>query len=151
MVAPDSTRDDQRAATSRDSLIREQKILLADDDDTFVHLAEYALAGIAARLDVANDGASALGQLLQNSYDVAVLDLSMPHTDGFRVLSYIRHLPALRNLPVVVVTSRDDVDAAQEVYNLGADLMLVKPIDWPVFPYQVSGVIQARNRMTTAS
>ena len=144
MVVSDSRRSVPCKTSMQAPLLHDQHILIADDDNAFVQLAQIALEPISERLDVAYDGADALGLLLQHSYDLAILDLSMPHTDGFRLLSLIRHTPSQRNLPIVVITSRDDSQAAEEVYKLGADLMLVKPINWAVLPYQVSGAIRAR-------
>lgn len=131
-------------AMSHARLLTKQRILLADDDHTFVHLAEVALAAIAGRLDTANDGAKAMGLLLEREYDAAILDLSMPLTDGFRLLAFIRSTRHLRDLPVVVVTSRSDKYAGEEVARLGADLMLIKPIVWREFPRYVSDAIRGR-------
>ncbi|MEM8971159.1 MAG: response regulator [Pseudomonadota bacterium] len=132
-------------------LARNLDILIADDDFTFLNLAESALAPNAARIDMAHDGAHALGNLLDQTYDLAVLDLSMPQNDGFRLLSYIRCTSGLSDLPVVVITSRDDEEAAKEVNRLGADLMLVKPVDWTLLPSQISDVVRARNEGTEAA
>ena len=151
MVAPNDRHDACAAIDSREPLLRDLNILLADDDQTFVHLAEIALVDIKAQLDTAGDGASAFTRLLEGDYDLAILDLSMPLTDGFRLLSYIRHTPRLRHLPVVVVTSRDDTHAAQEVSNLGADLMLVKPVDWVEFPHRICDAVRARRQLTMAA
>jgi len=57
------------------------------------------------KMRVANNGASALAMLAHHLPDLIVLDLKMPHVDGFAFLDLIRDDPRLRNLPVIVVTS----------------------------------------------
>ena len=132
-------------------LARNLNILIADDDLTFLNLAEAALTPIANRIDMAHDGAHALGHLLDQTYDLAVLDLSMPKNDGFRLLSYIRETPGLCDLPVVVITSRNDVATAKQVSKLGASLMLIKPVDWALLPHQISQLVRTDRADTQAA
>ncbi len=118
------------------------RILLTDDDPVFVSLAEAALQSIATTLVVAHDGAQALDQLQKQSCDIAIIDLSMPKVDGFRLIAWIRDMPQTRELPIMVVTTRDDWQALDEAYRLGANLLLTKPLNWNAFPYQVSAVLR---------
>jgi len=64
---------------------------------------------------------------------IVLLDLKMPKVDGLEVLREIRKTPALRLLPVVILTSsRQEADVA-ESYNLGASAYVVKPVDFHDF------------------
>jgi PleD family two-component response regulator len=119
-----------------------KKILLTDDDPVFLSLAEVALQKIARELLIAGDGAEAMEVLQHETCDVAIVDLSMPRVDGFRLIAHIRNTPAIRHLPVIVVSTRDDQNALDEVHRLGVSLFLTKPLNWTAFPYQVSAALR---------
>ncbi len=59
--------------------------------------------------------------------DVVLLDIMMPGADGFEVLSYIRRLPEMENVPVIVITSDDQSETERRVKELGAQMLIVKP------------------------
>ncbi len=124
-------------------LIKCSRILLTDDDPVYLEMAEQVLAQVAEELLLASDGAEALEILQREACDIAIVDLSMPKIDGFRLVAYIRNMPAIRNLPIIVVSTRDDHKALEEAHNLGVNLFLTKPLNWSAFPYQVSSVLRS--------
>lgn len=112
------------------------RVLIAEDNADHLLLAEMALRGLPdIRVDTigAHDGEEALAILNGTGAhrdaplpDLVLLDLSMPRVDGLTVLKEIRRNPALRALPVVVLTSSsrpEDIDAA---YANGANSYVVK-------------------------
>jgi CheY-like chemotaxis protein len=124
-------------------------ILLAEDNPNDVELVLEAFASmrLANEIVVARDGEEALDFLFRRgphagrtSSDPAVilLDLKMPRVDGRDVLRRIRADAALKNLPVVVLTSsREESDLLQS-YRLGANAYVVKPVDFEEFTAAVS-------------
>jgi CheY-like chemotaxis protein len=83
-----------------------KKILVVDDDETF----RYVLLKILndqGRYEVAEavDGRAGLERLRTERFDLLVLDLQMPHVDGFAVLQTLRSDPATNALPVLITTS----------------------------------------------
>lgn len=114
------------------------RILLAEDRPQDVRLTQRALkkAGYAVDLDIANNGREALDRLQQINGcegkplpDLLLLDWMMPLVDGREVLQTIRKDPALRRLPVVVLTtSRSEGDVAM-AYEEGCNAYLTKPVD----------------------
>jgi DNA-binding response OmpR family regulator len=94
-------------------------------------------------VSVVGDGATAIEALSAVPIDLAIVDLSMPHIDGFRLISMIRHTPALMKLPILVVSSRTDQASIDEVSRLGANRHLVKPIDWTTFASHVAATLKA--------
>jgi CheY-like chemotaxis protein len=120
------------------------RILLAEDDPydqelTITALNEYRLAN---EIFVVNDGAEALDYLhRRGTYAdipsgnpaVVLLDLKMPKLGGLEVLREIRSTPALRLLPVVILTSSREEADITESYNLGANAFVVKPVDFHAF------------------
>src|SRR5215831_10177473 len=117
-------------------------ILLVEDDPNDILLIQRAFqkAGLHNSLQVVRNGDQALEYLNgENSYAdrerfplpfLVLLDLKMPGTDGFEVLTWARSSPGLKRLLIVVLTSSNlqaDVDKA---YELGANSYLVKPVEF---------------------
>ena len=124
-------------------------ILLAEDNPNDVELVLTALreARLANEVQVARDGAEALDYLYRRGAftgrpgplpAVLLLDLKMPKVDGREVLRQVRADPALRALPVVVLTSsREERDLVQS-YELGVNAYVVKPVDFAEFTAAVT-------------
>ena len=121
-----------------------KEILLAEDDPRDVELTLAALEehNLANKVIVTRDGAEALDYLYRRGkYGdrpvghplVMLLDLKMPKVDGLEVLRQIKGDPALKTIPVVVLTSsRQDQDVV-ESYNLGVNAYVVKPVAFDRF------------------
>lgn len=118
-------------------------ILLAEDDPKDAELTRRALAETkAGEVVLARDGAEALECLRDRvtpccaSYAlpcVVLLDLKMPKVDGLEVLRQIKSDPALRNIPVVMLTSSRQEQDVAECYQLGANAYVVKPVSFSEF------------------
>lgn len=122
--------DDLATATSL-------RVLVADDDPMFAALATTALARSNIHAETAVDGAEAMTALVAGDFDMALIDLSMPQIDGFRLIALIRATPKLRNLPIAIVTSRQDAKAVEEGFQVGADDYFNKPVNWAQLPARI--------------
>ncbi len=121
-----------------------KKILLAEDSPKDVELTLEALAehNLANRVIAVKDGVEAMEYLrCQGKYKlrkpglpaVLLLDIKMPRMDGIEVLRTIRGDPALKRLPVVILTSsREEKDLILS-YDLGVNAYVVKPVDFKDF------------------
>jgi two-component system, response regulator len=121
-----------------------KRILLAEDSAADAELTLEALGenNLANRVDLVRDGVETLDYLYRRGayadrpagLPLALfLDLKMPRMDGLEVLRTIKGDPALKMLPVVMLTSsREDSDLA-ESYRLGANAYVVKPVDFGQF------------------
>lgn len=106
------------------------RILIADDDPTSLKLLTKILATMPEHAVTAVADGAAAWQLLDDpgrSFDVAFLDLNMPHLNGFELLNRIRQSPILKSLEVVLVTASADRTTVIKAAQLGARHYLVKP------------------------
>ena len=124
-------------------------ILFAEDSPRDVELTLEALAdhNLANRVVVVHDGVEAMEWLrCEGQYAargpghpaVVVLDIKMPRMDGIEVLQAIRADPALRLLPVVILTSSREEQDLIRTYELGVNAYVVKPVEFSEFMIAVS-------------
>jgi CheY-like chemotaxis protein len=122
----------------------EKDILLVEDDTRDVELTLTALEeyNLANRVVVAQDGAEALDYLYRreayadrpaNQPVIVLLDLQMPKVDGLEVLRQVKRDPALKTIPIVVLTSSDQDQDIVESYDLGVNAYVVKPVAFAKF------------------
>ncbi len=124
------------------------RLLFVDDDPILREFAQVNLESPSTHVDVAAGGEDALQRLAVQRYDLVLLDLEMPGMDGFAVLERMRDDPALRDTPVVVQTGREDVEAIDRCFHLGAASFVMKPLNWRLLTYQIRYVLRAERRAT---
>jgi CheY-like chemotaxis protein len=114
-------------------------ILLAEDNANDVELTLAALRGqrVANEIVVVRDGAEALDYLYRRGAHssrtplnpaLMLLDLKMPKVDGLEVLRKVKSDPALKAIPVVVLTSSREEQDLISSYDLGVNAYVVKPV-----------------------
>lgn len=119
------------------------RILFVDDDPILREFAQVNLASPKATVDVAANGAEALERLAACDYDVVLLDLEMPVLNGFDTLVALRTDARTRDLAVIVQTGREDVEAIDKAFRLGATSFVTKPLNWRLLTYQILYVLRA--------
>ena len=128
-----------------------KRILLAEDSERDVELTLAALGenNLANEVVVARDGAEALDYLYHrgkfaghaNGLPVVVLlDLKMPKVDGLEVLRQMRADSALKQVPVVMITSYGEEQDLVRSYQLGVNAYVVKPVDFQQFVASIKQV-----------
>jgi adenylate cyclase len=110
-------------------MIEQASILVAEDDAVARATLAKGLQQEGHRVTTAVDGREALELLRTDAFDAVLLDIVMPEVDGFQVLSQMKADPQLLHLPVIVITSIDDVASAVRCIEMGADDYLTKPFD----------------------
>jgi DNA-binding response OmpR family regulator len=101
------------------------RILIIEDEKTMAHMLKRAIDEKGHASDVAFTGREGLARAHSNEYDVIVLDLMLPDTDGFRVAQTLRS--QMNRVPILVLTARDTVGDMVRALDLGADDYLTKP------------------------
>jgi DNA-binding response OmpR family regulator len=104
------------------------RILIIEDDVTFLGLLRVHLSGAGHEVEIAEDAAVGLRAIVENPPDLVVLDLNIPFLHGFEILEALRSDPLTQHIPVVVVTGRDDHDSYEKARRIGIDGYLTKPV-----------------------
>jgi len=92
----------------------------------------------------AADGVEALDMVDRHAPDVIVLDLNLPRLNGYEVLAQIRSRPAMRGVPVVVLTAKGDEDNEVRVLELGATDFLTKPFRARALAARIDALLDGR-------
>jgi chemotaxis family two-component system response regulator Rcp1 len=118
---------------------RPLEVLLVEDDPGDVRLTQEALAP-TTNLHVAEDAERAMAFLdQQGDYaaaprpDLILLDLNLPGRDGRELLEQIKAHTRHRAIPVVVLTTSNDLDDIRRAYELNANSFITKPVNWVKF------------------
>jgi DNA-binding response OmpR family regulator len=109
---------------SRRYLAKVSSVLVVEDDPAIRSAVQRAMADRGHAVAVASTGMAGLETLLQGGPDVVLLDLGLPDIDGMTLISMIR---AASDVPIVVVTARDDDASIVQALDAGADDYVVKP------------------------
>lgn len=117
-------------------------VLVADDDPILREFAAVHLASPSVDVDVAEDGLVALERLRKGGIDIALVDLDMPRMNGLELIEAIRGDSKLMHLPIVVITGREDMEAIDRAYSLGASSFVVKPLNWRLLSHQLAYVLR---------
>lgn len=126
--------DNKPGAVRRDTARAAPTVLLVEDsaDDAELALHTLSRCNLGAAVQWVRDGAEALAWIDAQGGDASrlmLLDLRMPHMDGFEVLQRLRADPATQALPVIVMVSDHAAPDVERCYALGADGHLVKPLE----------------------
>jgi putative two-component system response regulator len=105
------------------------RILIVDDSAIGRQTLEGLLLNQDCDLDYAVDGLNALEKASALKPDLILLDVMMPHMDGFEVCRRLRADPLLAEVPVVIVTALDDKESRLRGIEAGADDFVTKPFD----------------------
>lgn len=105
------------------------RILVADDDPGHRELLCRRLEQQGFAVRTAPGGAEALELLRREPFDLVLLDVLMPGMDGGQVLAALKADPALRDLPVIVLSALDELDSVVRCILTGAEDYLAKPVN----------------------
>ncbi|MBC6981572.1 response regulator transcription factor [Caulobacter sp. 17J80-11] len=114
-------------------------ITLVDDDENIVASVSLALESAGHEIKAYHDGVTGLQALESDPPDLAILDVKMPRMDGMEVL---RRLRQTSNMPVIILTSKDEEIDEILGFNLGADDYIHKPFSQRLLLERVKAVLR---------
>lgn len=130
--------------TTQEALSR-PRILVSDKQDICQALARVHANGLPCDTVTVRDGVAAIHALLDDTYDLAIVDLSMHSLDGLRLIALIRATPQLRQLPILAIASPLEPASTLEGIRAGADDYLARPVEWPLLMMRIRQLVPLRD------
>ncbi|WP_297334454.1 response regulator [Flavobacterium sp.] len=118
-----------------------KKILIVDDEPNIVMSLEYTFKKNNFEVFIARDGQEALDILKSHLPDVIILDVMMPHVDGYATLEQIKKEERLSGCRVIFLSAKNKESDIEKGLALGADLYMTKPFSIKKLIEQVNELI----------
>ncbi len=129
---------------------RTAQVMVVDDDpDTVIILARHVQREGYTAI-AASSGLECLRILRERSVDLILLDLMMPEMDGFEVCRALKGNQATADIPIIMITARDDLEARAEGMRLGVADFLAKPVFRRQLANRISAQLDAVAAVRTA-
>ncbi len=106
-----------------------KSILVVEDSPTTRKVISMALANTGLEIHEARDGLEALSRLSENKPDLILLDIVLPRMDGYEILAVIKRNPEFKQIPVIMLTSKDGLINKMKGRLAGSTAYLTKPFD----------------------
>lgn len=116
------------------------RILVAEDDEFLSGALKMGLENVGYAVDQVATGSEAKHALQDIAYDLLILDLGLPGTDGTEVLKQLRNHG--QSLPVIIITARDTIQDKIKGLDLGANDYLTKPFDFRELEARIRAVLR---------
>ncbi len=109
--------------------MEKRRILIVEDSPTMRQLLVFSLRRLKdVEIIEAQDGMDGLRKVSSDHFDLALIDINMPVMDGLKLISLIRGDDALKEIPIVVITTEGAKEDRERALSLGANEYLTKPI-----------------------
>ena len=105
------------------------KVVLIDDSNTIRRSGEIFLSQAGCKVVLAEDGFDGLYKVVDTQPDIIFVDVMMPRLDGYQTCALIKNHQDFRNIPVVILTSKDTLFDRARGKLVGADQYLLKPFN----------------------
>lgn len=126
------------------SLKGEGRVLVVDDDAANREILGRRLRRHGYTVVTEGDGLSGLRRLRAERFDLVLLDLVMPGLDGYQVLAHMKSEPALRHLPVLMISGLDQENGIARCIEAGADDYLTKPFNPVLLRARISACLEKK-------
>jgi CheY-like chemotaxis protein len=103
------------------------KILIAEDEEVLRMLLTDTLEDEGYDLDEAADGQEAMNKIMENDYELILLDYMMPLFTGLEVIEKVRNTPGKRDVKIMMVSAKNQQSDQERVLDSGADYFIAKP------------------------
>lgn len=118
---------------------RKSKILLVEDDFSLGFVVQDSLKQLGYEVHLCKDGKEGLNYFNQNDYDLCILDVMLPHKDGFSLAQDIRKTS---NVPIVFLTAKSMTEDKVAGFKAGADDYITKPFGREEFLLRIQAILK---------
>jgi diguanylate cyclase (GGDEF)-like protein len=136
----------QRSAAGQVS--KHAQILMVEDDAVIRHMLSQLLRNSGWLVDEAADGLEALDAAQHRRPDLVLLDIGLPGIDGFEVCRRLRARTEFEEVPILMLTGRDDVDSIRAAFEAGASDFAIKTIAPSLIAHRVRFMLRASMTLT---
>jgi DNA-binding response OmpR family regulator len=125
-------------------------ILAVDDDPIMREFSTVYLSSPSVSVMTASSAEEGLALLAEHAFDIALVDVDMPGMSGLGMLKAIRSEPRHDDLPVMIITGREDMQSIDLAYECGATAFMCKPVNWRLLSHQVKFMLRAHRALRLA-
>lgn len=125
--------------------IKQSRILVVDDIKTNCDVLKRRLENNTFLVEISMSGKDALEKIAKEKFDLVLLDVLMPEVNGLEVLIKIREEYSADKLPVIMVSSFDDVESISKCIQLGASDYLPKPVNSTILTQKVASTLERKS------
>jgi len=127
---------------------RDRSVLVVDDEPNIREIVRRLLNELEPelRIEEACDGYEASIKIGSMQPDLVILDVMMPRVDGISLCRSIRDNPKTRHIKVLAITAFPEQDNVKKMYDAGADLCLIKPLQFEHFRLEVMRLLNEAQR-----
>jgi DNA-binding response OmpR family regulator len=141
----------EAAAMPFSYVLCDQIVILAVDDDPIQReFCTVYLASPHAEIMTAASAEEGLALLERQRFDVALVDVDMPGMNGIEMVRRIRADSRFDDLPVMVITGREDILSIDQAYAAGATSFMCKPVNWRLLGHQIRFMVRAHRALVAA-
>lgn len=120
------------------------RVLIVDDNEVNRDLLAKRLQRQGYGVTVVSNGFEALEMMASMSLDLVLLDIMMPQMNGYQVLETLKADPALRHIPVVMISAVNDIDSIVRCIELGAEDYLSKPFNPVLLKARINACLEKK-------
>lgn len=118
------------------------KILIVDDETLIRTVIKEYCENNNFQTDEASDGKEAIKKILENHYDLLILDIMMPNMDGYTLL---KELPKEKHIPTIIISARNEEYDKLTGFDLGIDDYITKPFSPKELIARIKAVLNRTN------
>jgi CheY-like chemotaxis protein len=122
----------------------ETLILVVDDNEMNRDMLSRRLERQGYRSMVAEDGLQAMELVRAHAFDLILLDIMMPRLNGYQFLEQAKADPALRHIPIIIISAVDDLDSVVKCIEMGAEDYLFKPFNPILLKARISASLEKK-------
>ena len=122
------------------------RILIVDDEPTNIQLIAKILDAKLYNISYAEDGATALEMAEHTSYDLILLDVIMPDMDGFDVCQKFQENDKLKDIPIIFLTARTEIEDVIQGFKIGAVDYVTKPFNDLELSARISNHLELKSK-----
>ena len=118
------------------------KVMVVDDDEDFTNLYKQALESAGFATTTVNQSPVAIEMAHLVKPDIFLVDLMMPDIDGFQLCRMIRKDPAVKSMPIIIITALTDEESKDIAQGAGANDFLTKPFHINDLKVRINALIE---------